>query len=561
METNLFSSAGPGPAKRDFLIVALMAGVVFCIAHLHGLRSSFVLNDDARQQIYWMQSFVDPGLYPPDLQGDYARLYVPYALKALYKVVSPFIGPLFFSKILTGLLYVVLAGAMFCIGFRIFGKKGGYITALTTLCLPWFLYNMSGGLARSFVPPLMAIFMAAWLYERPKLMAGTLLAAAIFIPYLFLILAGAVLLSFVQGMIFKNLPKPPFPKGALHLAIIAVGGLLVYSFNASIESAGFGPLVSISDMEGQSIFGPQGRLNIYPLPSIFHEAVYAPLERVGLFRELGLWPGILSLAAIILLAGAGIWQAVRKGVFRAWAKRGELAALLSPFLYLLAASLFLYLLARVIALRLFVPERYLVYSLYLLYTLLIAFGIGQLILAAKFRTPVLVILTLAALAFGGLRQIDLGLYDYSADQELYAEARKTPKNAILAGHPELMDNVLTFGRRNVYLSFELLHPWSKGYWEEVAPRLENLLGAYYAKDPNIVRLFAQRRRISYFVVDERHFSRDFLENRPMFAPYDKFIRNLAEKPGKFALLNRDIFPGIKAGDGQWIVPIEKMSLP
>ena len=134
--------------------------------------------------------------------------------------------------------------------------------------------------------------------------------------------------------------------------------------------------------------------------------------------------------------------------------------------------------------------------------------------------------------------------------------RRTPKDAVFAGHPELMDNVLTFGRRNVQASFELAHPWMTGYWRQYEPRLRELFAAYYATDPQEVRAFARRYGVDYLVVDERHFRPEFLAGRPFFAPFDALIRALADTAAAgqgFALLDQTVFPGNPVSDGVRVV--------
>jgi hypothetical protein len=58
--------------------VALISGAVFVLAHLRALATPFVINDDVRQQIYWMQQWQDPALFRGDFLTDYARAYVPW---------------------------------------------------------------------------------------------------------------------------------------------------------------------------------------------------------------------------------------------------------------------------------------------------------------------------------------------------------------------------------------------------------------------------------------------------------------------------------------------------
>ncbi|MGA9754718.1 MAG: hypothetical protein WBV23_06210, partial [Desulfobaccales bacterium] len=177
--------------------VVLLSGAVFLCAHLPAFTNPFVINDDVRQQIYWMQQWLDPGLFRDDLLTDYARYYVPWGVKAIYWLASWVIGPLAFSKILPGLLFVFLGLCLFQIG----AKLGDRILAWTTLGIYWltpfFLDNLAGGLARGFAAPLLALLLLAWLDRRPWLMALALLLQAFFIPYIFLVGAAAVTLAWL----------------------------------------------------------------------------------------------------------------------------------------------------------------------------------------------------------------------------------------------------------------------------------------------------------------------------------------------------------------------------
>ncbi len=44
-----------------YVLVATLA--VYLVAHWHTLTNPYVLNDDVRQQIFWMQQWLDPELY------------------------------------------------------------------------------------------------------------------------------------------------------------------------------------------------------------------------------------------------------------------------------------------------------------------------------------------------------------------------------------------------------------------------------------------------------------------------------------------------------------------
>ena len=76
---------------------------------------------------------------------------------------------------------------------------------------------------------------------------------------------------------------------------------------------------------------------------------------------------------------------------------------------------------------------------------------------------VLAVLALVAAAtLGAWRLQGVGLKDYSAYRAVYAALAATPKDALIAGHPNLMDTIPTFARRRAFATYELAHPWSRG---------------------------------------------------------------------------------------------------
>jgi hypothetical protein len=535
------------PGRFDAAVVLVLSALVFVVAHRHGLADPFIINDDARQQLYWMERFRDAALYPPSLLNDYAQAYVPWALKGLYAAAAPLFDPLFFSKILTGILFCVTALAFSGLGRTLGDRALGYFCAAAVWLLPFFLKNISGGLSRAFCAPLLALFFWAWTRRSRTGMALSLAALAATTPYLCVLAAASCVLADLAHRLART-SRPPFPARFADYAVLAACAGAVAAFNLGLSGAGFGPLVTAADMAGNPVFSADGRLDLYPLPNPFFDLVYTPFEGIGLFLDLGLFPGIVSLAAIAAVAVLG-WRRARP--------TAALERLRQPATCLVVASLILYLAARVLALRLFVPDRYVSYSLNMLYALALAYLFHAALSPYLTRRGAATGLVLAAAVLGAWRLTDAGLYDYTDHAALYAAVRQTPKDAVFAGHPELMDNVLTFGRRNVQASFELAHPWLTGYWRRYEPRLRDLFAAYYATDAETVRDFAGRYGVDFMVVDERHFRPEFVAGKPFFAPFDGLVRELAARAALsgrgFALLDKTLFPGEAAGEAVRVV--------
>jgi len=538
------------PARRaDWFVVSFLTLLVFAVAHRHGLASPFIVNDDTRQQLFWMARWLDPALYPSDLLTRYAAAYVPAGIKALYFLAAKGlgVGPLVFSKWLTGGLLLVLALAFFGLGATLEGRVLGYVCAAMAWLMPFFMKNISGGLSRGFAAPLLALFLLAWMRRSGLAMALILLLQAVFIPYIAVLCAGCACLDAVFARI-QGRPDAPFPVRPWHgLALIAAAGL-VWSFKHALTVSGFGPLVGHAALAAGPEFSAAGRLSLYPLPNPFFDLVYWPFESIGLFLDIGLVAGIISLVVLLPVVIIG-------------AKRAPWPALLAkcrPVGALLVGSLLLYILARAVALKLFVPDRYISYTINLVYALGLAVVLRYALAGALARPWPRVLLLLVAAALGAWRLTDVGLYDYRADAPLYAAVRELPKNALLAGNPELLDDVLTFGRRDVLASYELAHPWSVGYWEEYYPRLAHQVAAYYAKDAATVLEFAKAYNVTHMVVRDADFTGQAIAKGPLFAPLDARIRELAAKPGKFVLLDAAEFPYTSPEPGVRLVDLRPL---
>ena len=248
---------------------------------------------------------------------------------------------------------------------------------------------------------------------------------------------------------------------------------------------------------------------------------------------------------------------------KAWQRTGELAL----YIWYGLACLCMYALACALALRLFIPSRQLEYAMDVALCLLFGAGLGWFWQERVLRffprhAQHLSVLLVCFLALAGsVRLHQQGLTDYSEYAPLYSTARALPKDALLAGHPRLMDAVHTFGLRNVLASEKLAHPWSLGYWARYEPRLRASLDAVYAKDLRTLVDVRERYGITHLIVVKRHFEDAFLQDVPLFAPYNDYIRSLAARPGAFLLAPGGPLPGLEVQPGVRLIPLADISVP
>lgn len=563
--------------RWDYAFAAFCAGTVFCLAQYTIFGNPLLLNDDVRQQIYWMEAWRTPGLFPDDWLTEYAKHYVSFGVRGLYWIASHFMSPLRFSQFLPGILYVLLGIGVYGCGRALFGRTCAWAASTVFWLMPGFLYNMSGGLARSFAAPLLTLFLWGWIARNSWLTAAGLLLAALFIPYIGALCGAALVLAWFLWLL-KRVSAPPLLTKPRHWLLLLLAAAMAYAYSFEMARSGYGPMASATEMAGKPEFGELGRFPILPVPSLFYELLYRPFERLLPFRELGIAVGGVCTVCLAYAC----YQGARRVSWR------KSAARLNGILVLSCASILMYYAAKMLLLKLFIPSRYLEYTTLLVYTLLIGLCLTPLLGKLGRRSGIL--LFAACILLAGVRLHNEALQDYSGDAAMYTAVRSTPKGALFAGHPHTMDNVLAFGHRKVFSSYELTHPWSHGLWKKLKPRLNDLFAAYYAQDLDTVRGFVQKYKIDYFVVDERQFSRDYLNpsrrlmpfyeaahfpdwlqticrtfgltaqvvvrtrpkqgkpsDHPFFAPFAQRIEKLTKNGRKFALLNKTNLPSWRIG--------------
>lgn len=600
--------------KRMFylLYVLIAACGVYLFAHWSAIANQYVINDDVRQQIYWMQSWTDPELFQDDLLSRYARNYVPWGVQAVYAVGAQFMNPVQFTKVIAAVLFVVTAGFLFGIGLLFDDDLTGVLAVCVFFLFGTFLDRISGGLSRGFVYPLMAGYV--YFLGRDNLMCAgiMLLLQSLFNPYAFLVclLTHVIFLIHMCAMAFTERPAahmvihtgspepghfgwphvPPedarmphqdrswWPRIASLISMkavtaavpVALAVLLTALKYVVFTSSEFGEVVTPADMAGKIEYTDAGRYGILPVPSIFFEIVRPWVPGFAT----GAWEAPAGALVFIFVVAVAVWALRRntRGVIAKCPQPNPLPEVEDPsepgglkdvkpmsnrctsivdvrgfrvFLYLLSASILLYVVARLMLMKLFLPSRYLEFSLNIFYCVLIAVCIRIAIEHFKARRFAFPLIASALVAIGAVRLYDVGLYDYSNAVDVFRFVQSTPKASLIAGHPDMMDNVTTFGTRKAFITYELSHTWYKRYWKEVKQRTFDFFHAYYSDDARLVRDFCRKYGIDYLVVREEDFQPDLPARQSLyFEPFGSYIRDLVKSRSSFAILDTKEFPPV-----------------
>ncbi|MBI5252294.1 MAG: hypothetical protein HY912_22600 [Desulfomonile tiedjei] len=555
---------------KYLIFVLLAASTVYVVGHWNAIVDPYVINDDVRQQVYWMQKWYDEELFPDDLLTLYARYYVPWGIKAVYRLGAPFMVPVQFSKVITGILYVITACFIFGLGLEFKDK----IVALVIVCCYFFfttfLRKISGGLSQSFGFPLLCAYL--FFLARNNLLAAafTIMFASVLNPYIFVLTSathgiylianyGALPVNKLLGRRSESLVDevstdrgpltgenpigPPNQIAITKLFLlnvpILVGAFLMSLKYILLKPDGIGNLVTWSQIVGHVEYTAAGRYQIFPVPSIFYELTM-PWRGIFPFDEWGHVAGWIGMAFILALS------------ICAWTHKNFFANLhgFRVYAYLLPASLLMWCISYVVLMRLFIPGRYLEFSLTVFYCVFTGVTAKLALDRLGLKRIIFPWVVVSAVFVGALRSHELGIYDYSEYQDLYRFLRTTPKSSLIAGHPVLMDPFPAYSHRKAFVTYELSHTWIDSYWEIIEKRTFDFFKAYYSDNPDDLRQFCDYYGIDYLLVREEDFSPRILQKGEVyFEPFRSQIQELVRNKSQFAALSAKAFPVVYRSSG------------
>ncbi len=123
-------------------------------------RANYVVQDDAREYVSWMQRFMDPDLFPQDLIANYFQSITPAGYAAVYHAMAGLgITPLVFSKILPIVLGLITTVYCFGVSLQIFPVPiTAFISSLLLNQSLWFKSDLASATPKAFIYPLLLAF-------------------------------------------------------------------------------------------------------------------------------------------------------------------------------------------------------------------------------------------------------------------------------------------------------------------------------------------------------------------------------------------------------------------
>jgi hypothetical protein len=495
-------------AERVWLGVAL-AFALLCAARsmAPALASGEVVQDDARQHVFWMLRFRDPELFAGDLIADYYQALAPPGYRALYWAMSPVVDPLTASKLLPPLVGSVAALFTFLFARQL--HPSPVAAFLASALVSWYVWqydDLASATPRAFLLPVLSAQLWALAASRVWLGAGLAVLSAALYP-----VAGALAVALLAArLVGWRDGRPRLSRETSDRVALPVGGLLAGAMLLSTQqtAAPFGPVLSAAEARMMPDLGVHGRLAFFvDDPAQYWLAgQYSGLdlrvrdERFPSVPMLAEYAALASLLPLLLVLTQSLPAVQQLG------SRGLL------LVHVLVVSFGLFGVSHLLLFHLYIPSRYVKWSVPL--ALAVAAGLALGILVE----------TLAGRVGGNRRQVvgaglalglALGLASYPArynanfkddpHPSVTEYLRAQPKDVLVAGVPLETDSVGIFAQRRVLTNREHFYPWYLGYYNELRRRMEDLIDAYYAATPAEVAEFAARHKVDILLVNRAAF--------------------------------------------------------
>ncbi len=519
------------PSRRSWawaLALALALSLLYGLPDVRmAFSSPYVVQNDARQHVFWMERFRHPDLFPHDLIADYYQAVAPPGYALFYRsAAAAGLDPLVFSKVLPLALALVTAAYTFALTGRLLRSPPAAFLASVILSQHiWLTDDLASGTPHAFAIPLLVPFL--YHLTRRSLAPSLLFLAlqGLFYPPILLVSCGTLVLGLVQlegGRLRVTRDRRDF---AFCMAGLAVAALSLLPF--VLSSSPYGPTMTAAEARQLPQFFRGGRSRFFDrTPWKF----WIVADRSGLMAKFIDAPsGPLISAAVPMLAGLLL------PVLLAMPRRFPQASRVGPEAGLLVrlglASLLLFAAAHALLFRLHLPSRYSIFSLPVM--LAVAGGVTSVIvadallrwlhahgpLAGFFPRGIAAagVAVLAAFLMAPVFQVPAGDYVVGGEPQVYRFFAQQPPDVLVASISPEAENIPTFSRRSVLVSRLHSIPYQLGYFRQIQRRATDLIRAEYAEDPRELRAFLRAYGVDFILLDRWSF-------RPRTLTLDSWVR-------------------------------------
>ncbi len=526
-------------SRRELLLGALLCFSIglAAAAYLHwpALTDPLTYKSDVRQSPHWAAYHGD-SFRDDDLLVLYGSFNESPVQNLIYWVGTFFVDYVRLTKIIAVVGNGLGAALFFWLGAQMMGWRAGVLAAIFVTFFPDQFEYYAGGFSKMWMIPLLLV--AVFLIEKRSWRGLWWLIPFAALAYpVSAVLIGGVALTAVALEIPRHRDKG---RAFSELRDVAVGGVLgilplVYKYLATPPEVG--PMASTAELLASPAMYKGGLSYYLPTPPIWEA-----------FADLCYHPFIVGAAvvfAVVLRTKLG-WR-------RSWTA-------------LLVASVICYVLADLLFMRLYFPNRYIRYSMGVLLPLWHAHNLDLLLTRVPWRNVRILILVAAFAAGGFLFRDTFEMGKDTIDRESRAPLSRflatLPKDILVAGHPWDLDDIPVQARRSVLTNYKMNHVWFTTYRDEMDRRTRDCFRALYARKVEDVNHLAEAYGVTHLVVTEKYFESSRIRRKRVFLePYRDFIYELSRGRRGFLLENPRSHRIIWSEEGRFLIELPLPETP
>lgn len=493
-------------STQFWLIASLIIPIYFGLISLYySFSQPYIVQDDARQHIVWLQQFIDPELFRNDLISDYFRSVAPIGYTSFYWLAAKLgISPMFLAKVIPVILAIITTIFLFKFFLQILPIPfGAFLSTLILNINIWLKDDLVSGTPRAFLYPIFAAFLY-YLVKRSLIPClVTIALQGLFFPQLVFV---EILLLTIRLLDWQD-HKIKLTQDRINYYFLGLG--LVVSFIVllpfALNISEFGSVITVEQMKLMPEYHRKGRIeyfdfNPFILPFKSSSGLGAPIFPPLIWLSLGL-PFVLN-----------------KSHFLAHSVTKEIKILWQVCL----ASLIMFVCASIIPLRLYFPGRYTYHSLRFIMAISAAIVILALLeyIYAKFsqkftskKLSRLLILGITLLFLPGfIPSLFLSFQEWKIGKnpEIYHFFASKPKDILIASLIPDTSNFPAFSKRSVFFSPEFALPIHPIYYNQIQQKAVDLIQLQYSSDLADTQKLIKKYGIDYLIIESTSFAHDYL---------------------------------------------------
>lgn len=504
-------STQPSKTRTQFWFsLSLMLAVLYGLLVLQqAFADPYVVQDDARQHVFWMRRFLDPALFPDNLIADYFQSVAPWGYTTLYWGFAKLgIDPMLLAKLLPFGLGLATAAYGFTVSMQLLPLPfTAFLSSLLVQQVLWTHDDLASATPRAFMPLLFLAFLHYLL--RRQLWSCLMMIAleGLFYPQYVFVFAGILGLQLVrwQGGSLRSAPRKDYWFCA---AGLVVAFLVLLPF--ALTTSDYGPTINVEMARTLPEFNAGGRSRFF----------YDDLFRFWIAgNRSGLFPAFrpATIAIGILLPALLRFPTI-------FPLKHQITVKTRVLVEITGVALFLFFAAHAVLFKLHLPSRYTAYTLR--YVLVFATAISlTLMWDAVWRwlhCSSRLWVKLGVWSLVGVMGIALLIYpntipdfpktNYQSGKaaSLYAFLAQQPADTVVASVLREADDIPSFSARSILVGREYAIPYHLGYANQFRQQVEALIRAQYSLDRAELTAFIQQYDIDFWLLNRQVFEPKFL---------------------------------------------------